>query len=185
MQSEGGRKEGRLHRSSEASAAVLARSFEDDRKPVKGWKSLSYICCFQEFMLVSLSIPLPFKGGLGPSFGLRWTSRMKMYIQILVLSLTSWVFLALTFFNLTFLTCSLGNFWERLVSHLVNIYRLFQTLRSQPRVKKVNQAWFCSPGIHSLVSDLDDRDAEGAIVTERVNESANGQEKASPKRRHL
>ena len=71
------------------------------------------------------------------------------------------------------------------MSHLLNIYCLFQTRCSQPRVKKVNQAWFCSPGIHSLVSDLDDRDAEGAVVTERVNESANGQGKASLKRRHL
>ena len=35
------------------------------------------------------------------------------------------------------------------------------------------------------MSELDDRDAEGAIVTEKVNESANGQGKASPKRRHL
>ena len=54
--------------------------FEDDRNPVKAWKSLSYICCFQEFMLVSLSIPLPLKGGLGSSFGLGWTRRIKMYI---------------------------------------------------------------------------------------------------------
>ena len=44
VQSEGGRQEGRLHRSAGASAAVLGGSFEDDRKPVKGWKSLSYIC---------------------------------------------------------------------------------------------------------------------------------------------
>ena len=44
VQSEGGRQEGRFHRSAGASAAVLGRSFEDDRKPVKGWKSLSYIC---------------------------------------------------------------------------------------------------------------------------------------------
>ena len=36
-----------------------------------------------------------------------------------------------------------------------------------------------------VVFHLDDRDAEGAVVTERVNESANGQGKASPKRRHL
>lgn len=56
VQREGGRKEGRLHRSAGASAAVLAGSFEDDRKPVKSWKSLSYICCFQEFTPVSLSI---------------------------------------------------------------------------------------------------------------------------------
>lgn len=48
VQSEGRRKEGRLHRSAGASPAVLAGSLpEDNREPLRGWKGPSYLRFFK------------------------------------------------------------------------------------------------------------------------------------------
>lgn len=54
--------------------------------------------CSPEFVLVGRSIPLSsFRRRPGRA---GWTRRVKMYIQILALSLTSWGILALIFLNL-------------------------------------------------------------------------------------